>query len=85
MNIGLCSLYCLYVLASGATFSLGWFLFWLFFGFIVVLSFFVIMAPIAIIITIFCSNDFYEKFKNGLKTTADKLEKYLIRHGKIKK
>lgn len=85
MNILLAILYCLYVLSSGATFSLGWFLFWLFFGFIVVLSFFVIMAPIAIIITIFCSNDFYEKFKNELKTTANKLEKYLIRHGKIKK
>lgn len=85
MNILLAILYCVYVLASGVAFSLGWFLFWLFFGFIVTVSFFVIMAPIAFIIITFCSNDCYEKFKNGLKTIADKLEKYLIRHGKIKK
>lgn len=73
MNIGLCSLYCLYVLASGATFSLGWFLFWLFFGFIIAVSILAILFPIALIICLFSNVSFSVYFGNVVSESKEKL------------
>ena len=68
MNVGLASLYCLYVIASQATFSIGWFTFWLFFGMILTISVFCIAILTLFIVGIFSS---------GFFNAWDSCEKYI--------
>ena len=68
MNVGLASLYCLYVIASQATFSIGWFIFWLFFGLIIMTSIFCIA-----ILVLFST----EVFSLGIFDAWDGCKKYI--------
>ena len=73
MNIGLASLYCLYVLASGVAFSYGWFLFWLFFGLIITVSILSILLGIGWIACFISNVSFNEYFGKVILESKEKL------------
>lgn len=73
MNIGLASLYCLYVLASGAAFSYGWFLFWLFFGLIITVSILSVLLGIGWIGCLISDISFNVYFGNTVSKSKEAL------------
>ena len=73
MNVGLATLYCVYVLASESSFSYGWFLFWLFFGLIITLSILSILLGIGWIACLISDVSFNDYFGNVINESKEKL------------